>query len=97
VAVCEIVGGPRDGERFTVPGSLPPEKIKVLDTAAGPVVMWHVAARGHPQYAGVAVVEVVLSDDNPGLMRADAPWRYLWPHNNGGPPRGTNQGGPPLL
>lgn len=96
MAVCEIVGGPRDGERFTIPGSLPPERIRVMDTVGGPVVMWHVAARGHHKYSGAAVIEVTLDDTDPGPMRADSPWRYLWPRN-GGPPRGTDKGGPPLL
>lgn len=77
MALCEIVGGPRDGEKFSVPGSLPPEEIRVLDNGmAGPLTMWHPAARS--VYAGVQVVVCRLENVFPATPRPDAPWRYLW-------------------
>lgn len=58
MAYCELVGGPRDGEVFTVPGALPPERIRVVMSDVGPVTTWH-PSRG---VIGVLVVECVLED-----------------------------------
>jgi hypothetical protein len=77
VAICEVVGGPRDGEKFTVPGSLPPDQIKILDTSGGPLVMWHPAAVG--AYPDVAVIVCELDDAIYPRTTAVSPWRYLWP------------------
>lgn len=77
MAICELVGGPRDGEQFIVPGSLPPDEIRVLDTSSGPLVMWHPAATG--AYPDVPVVVCELDDTvHPGT-HSGSPWRYLWP------------------
>lgn len=76
MSVAEIVGGPRDGEQFVVPGPLPPERIKVLNTAAGPLRMWHPAAHG--AYPDTAVVVCEL-EDVASNARPSGAWRYLWP------------------
>ena len=66
--LCEFIGGPRDGEQFTVPGPTPPDRIKVLDVP-GDLTMWHVAA------GDVPVAVCTLDDDNP----LKGPCRYRWP------------------
>jgi hypothetical protein len=69
VAICEFLGGPRDGERFTVPGTPPPAQITVMVKPAG-LRMWH------PAEGDVPVVVCTLSHDSLG-----APWKYRWPPN----------------
>jgi hypothetical protein len=75
VAVAEFVGGPRDGERFVIPGPLPPERITVLNTAGGPVKMWHPAHGADVVDVVICELEDVASSNN----RPDSAWRYLWP------------------
>lgn len=72
--MAEIVGGPRDGEQFVVPGPLPPEKIKVLNTDGGPLRMWHPA---HGTQCAIVVCE--LEDTVTANARPSGAWRYLWP------------------
>jgi hypothetical protein len=79
MAYCEIVGGPRDGEVFAVPGALPPERIRILITPAGPVTTWH-PSRGD---IGVGVVECILEDTVTPDTRHEGNWRYLWPRHGG--------------
>ena len=90
---AEIVGGPRDGEMFRVPGPAgdPPATIRLYITANGVPVPFHPASHGHPQYADMVLIELVLA---PGQLADGNAWRYLWPHNGGGPPA---RSGPPLL
>ena len=68
MAICEFLGGPRDGERFTVPGTPPPAQITVLDIDSGQLRMWH------PSEGAVPVVVCTLTHDSLG-----APWKYRWP------------------
>ena len=93
MAICELVGGPRDGETFTVVGALPPERIKILYTRGGPLIMWHPAAAG--AYPGIPVVTCELEDTATANSRPNTPWRYVWPRHNGSPP--PPGVGPPLL
>lgn len=80
MAICEVVGGPRDGEQFTVPGHLPPDRIRVLDTRGGPLVMWHPAAVG--AYPDIPVVVCELDDVVHPSTTASSPWRYRWPKSD---------------
>jgi hypothetical protein len=75
VAICEFVGGPRDGERFSVPGALPPEQITVI-AGPGNLTMWHVAA------GEVPVVVCHLDED---AHATTGPWKYRWPRVPGTP------------
>lgn len=77
MAICELVGGPRDGEKFTIPGAYPPEQIRVLDTRNGPLIMWHVAARS--VYSDAKVVVCTLDDEPTTVNKFNEAWRYLWP------------------
>lgn len=68
MAVCEFLGGPRDGEKFSVPGSLPPETITVL-AMPGALTMWH------PAIGEVPIVVCHLTNEG-GVGTA---WKYRWP------------------
>lgn len=74
MAVCEFLGGPRDGEQFIVPGTEPPAQITVLvhphqPIAGNQVLVWH------PALGDVPTVVVTLTHHG----RVGSPWRYRWP------------------
>lgn len=90
---AEIVGGPRDGEKFSVPGlsTDPPDHIRVIVSPAGQIRPWHPSSAGVIDLAGRPIYELTLDPATPAT--ASDFWRYLWPHNGGPPARS----GPPLL
>lgn len=76
MAQGEIVGGPRDGEQFTIPGDPPPAMIRVLEVPLSePLTMWHVAARGHLRHH---VARVIVCTLDVTVTKAGT-YRYRWP------------------
>ncbi len=74
---CEVVGGPRDGDLIVVPGTEPPERLRVILPADNShLYVWHPAAPGLPELhnAFLVVLEREHRPDHPAWA-----WCYLWP------------------
>lgn len=74
---CEVVGGPRDGDLLEVPGTHPPERLRVIVAPdASALYMWHPAAQGLPDMVDAELV-VLERRHRPRVGRPT--WQYVWP------------------